>query len=151
MTENGHNGHHNGNGSVHQPTWRFLTSHAQILLAVHRDSEIRMRDLADEVGVTERRAQEIVSELVAAGFLERERIGRHNRYMVRADLRIRHPDWGEHNLGDVLSLAAMWTGLRPGDSKTGSKTGGLTGTGDAGAGESPSGWTQANGMHANIA
>jgi hypothetical protein len=108
MTENSGN----GNGHVAQPAWRFLTSHAKILLAVHRDPEIRMRDLAIQVGVTERRAQEIVSELVAAGFLERERVGRHNRYMVRADLRVRHPDWGEHNLGDVLSLAAMWTGLR---------------------------------------
>ena len=117
MTENGHN----GDGQSQQPAWRFLTSHAQILLAVHRDSEIRMRDLADEVGVTERRAQEIVSELVVAGFLERERVGRHNRYMVRADLRVRHPDWGEHNLGDVLSLAAMWSGLRHSDNVRGAR------------------------------
>ena len=113
MIDNGHDEH---NGAVTQPTWRFLTSHAQILLAVHRDPEMRMRDLAIAVGVTERRAQESISELVAAGFLKRERIGRHNRYMVRADLRVRHPDWGEHNLGDVLSLAAMWTGLRPTES-----------------------------------
>ncbi|MDX6662936.1 MAG: hypothetical protein QOG09_1038 [Solirubrobacterales bacterium] len=96
---------------VIQPSWRFLTSHALVLLAIHRDPDIRMRDLAAEIGITERRAQEIVSELVGAGFLARERVGRRNRYGVRADLRIRHPDWGEHNLGDVLSLAAMWTGL----------------------------------------
>jgi len=143
MTENGHN----GNGQSQQPAWRFLTSHAQILLAVHRDSEIRMRDLADEVGVTERRAQEIISELVLAGFLERERVGRHNRYMVRADLRVRHPDWGEHNLGDVLSLAAMWSGLRHSDNQVGSKTDGRPSGGSPG-GESAGGWTRANGMHA---
>jgi hypothetical protein len=102
------------------PSWRFLTSHALVLLAVHKDPEIRMRDLASGIGITERRAQEIVSELVEAGFLSRERIGRRNHYGVRADLRVKHPDWGEHNLGDVLSLAAMWTGLgregRPGES-----------------------------------
>jgi hypothetical protein len=131
MTENGHNGH---NGQTIQPSWRFLTSHAQILLAVHRSSEIRMRELAMEVGVTERRAQEIISELVAAGFLERERIGRHNRYLVRGDLRVRHPDWGEHNLGDVLSLAAMWTGLRHEAS-----------TVVAPSAEGSSGWAKANG------
>jgi hypothetical protein len=95
------------------PSWRFLTSHALVLLSIHRDPDIRMRDLAAGVGVTERRAQKVVSELVDAGFLSRDRIGRRNRYAVRADLRVRHPDWGEHNLGDVLSLAAMWTGLRP--------------------------------------
>jgi hypothetical protein len=94
-----------------QPTWRFLTSHALVLLAVHRDADIRMRELATEIGITERRAQEVITELVNAGFLSRERVGRRNRYVVRADLRIRHPDWGEHNLGDVLSLAAMWSGL----------------------------------------
>lgn len=94
-----------------QPTWRFLTSHALVLLAVHRAPDIRMRELASEIGIAERRAQEIISELVDAGFVERERVGRRNRYKVRADLRIRHPDWGEHNLGDVLSLAAMWSGL----------------------------------------
>ena len=96
---------------VSHPSWRFLTSHALVLLAVHRDPEIRMRDLATGIGITERRAQEIISELVAAGFVSRERVGRRNRYGVQADLRVKHPDWGEHNLGDVLSLAAMWTGL----------------------------------------
>jgi hypothetical protein len=114
---------------VAQPSWRFLTSHALVLLAVHRNEDIRMRDLADEIGITERRAQEIVSELVEAGFLSRERVGRRNRYGVRADLRVRHPDWGEHNLGDVLSLAAMWTGL---------------GRDDARAGEGPGGWSAAS-------
>jgi hypothetical protein len=100
------------NGSV-QPTWRFLTSHALTLLCIHRDPDIRMRDLCSEVGITERRAQKIVSELVDADFVTREKVGRRNRYTVRADLRVSHPDWGEHNLGDVLSLAGMWTGLRP--------------------------------------
>jgi DNA-binding MarR family transcriptional regulator len=61
---------------------RFLTSNAEVLLCISSDPEIRIRDLAREVGITERRAQGIVSELVETGYLTRERIGRRNRYRV---------------------------------------------------------------------
>jgi DNA-binding IclR family transcriptional regulator len=62
---------------------RFLTSNAEVLLCISSDPEIRIRDLAREVGITERRAQGIVSELVETGYLMRERIGRRNRYRVK--------------------------------------------------------------------
>jgi DNA-binding MarR family transcriptional regulator len=62
---------------------RFLTSNAEVLLCISADPEIRIRDLAREVGITERRAQGIVSELVETGYLTRERIGRRNRYRVK--------------------------------------------------------------------
>ena len=62
-----------------------MTSNAEVLLCIDRDPEIRIRDLARQVGITERRAQVIVSELVETGYLSRERVGRRNRYSLRTD------------------------------------------------------------------
>jgi len=71
------------NGKPSPSVMRFLTSNAEVLLCISSDPEIRIRDLAREVGITERRAQGIVSELVETGYLTRERIGRRNRYRVK--------------------------------------------------------------------
>ena len=72
----------NDGGLASSNGMRFLTSNAEVLLCISSDPEIRIRDLAREVGITERRAQGIVSELVETGYLTRERIGRRNRYRV---------------------------------------------------------------------
>jgi DNA-binding MarR family transcriptional regulator len=79
--------------------WTFLTNHAHVLLCVARDADVRLRDIADSVGITERAAQRIVADLVEAGYLEREREGRRNRYAVRPDVPLRHPLEQEHLIG----------------------------------------------------
>lgn len=61
---------------------RFLTNHARALICVRDDTEIRIRDLASKLDITERRAQEIVSDLAESGYIERERVGRRNHYRV---------------------------------------------------------------------
>jgi DNA-binding IclR family transcriptional regulator len=71
--------------------WTFLTNHTHVLICIARDPEVRMRDVAEAVGVTERAIQRIVAELEEAGYLIRERDGRRNRYQVRAALPLRHP------------------------------------------------------------
>ncbi len=71
--------------------WTFLTNHAHVLLCIAKDPGIRMREVAEQVGVTERAVQRIVSELEEAGYLHRERDGRQNRYEVRSNLPFRHP------------------------------------------------------------
>lgn len=71
--------------------WTFLTNHSHVLLCIAKDPSIRMRDVAEQVGVTERAVQRIVSELEEAGYLHRERDGRQNRYEVRSNLPFRHP------------------------------------------------------------
>jgi hypothetical protein len=84
--------------------WTFFTNHAHVLFCIARDPEIRVRDLAVLVGITERAAQRIVADLVAAGYLERSRDGRRNRYQVRADLPLRHPVEQPHRVGEVLAV-----------------------------------------------
>ncbi len=84
--------------------WTFLTNHAHVLLCVARDPDVRLRDVAVAVGITERAAQRIVADLVEAGYLERTREGRRNRYTVRDELPLRHPLEQEHAIGEILGV-----------------------------------------------
>ena len=83
--------------------WTFLTNHAHVLVAIARDPELRLREIADLVGITERAAQGIVHDLVSAGYLTRERVGRRNRYEVNAELPLRHPLEAGHHVTVLLA------------------------------------------------
>ncbi|TPG32531.1 helix-turn-helix transcriptional regulator [Mycolicibacterium hodleri] len=84
--------------------WTFLTNHAHTLLCIARDPGIRLRDVAERVGVTERAAQRIVSDLVEAGYLDRLREGRRNYYRIREDRPLRHPVERGHHVGEILAV-----------------------------------------------
>lgn len=84
--------------------WTFLTNHAHVLLCVARDPGARLRDVADDVGITERAAQRIVADLERAGYLEREREGRRNRYRLHPEAPLRHPLEQEHAIGEILRV-----------------------------------------------
>jgi DNA-binding Lrp family transcriptional regulator len=86
------------------PRWDFLTNHAHVLVCVARDPGIRLRDIAAAVGITERAAHRIVSELVEEGYLVRERQGRRNRYQVKTKLPLPHPLAEEREVGDLLEV-----------------------------------------------
>lgn len=86
--------------------WTFFTNHGHVLLCIARDPGIRIRDLAARVGVTERAAQRIVADLADAGYLERTRDGRRNRYQIREDLPFRHPVEQPHRVGEILAVLA---------------------------------------------
>lgn len=81
--------------------WTFLTNHSHVLLCIADDPDVRLRDVAQKVGITERAAQRIVAELEEAGYLSHEKIGRRNRYEVHANLPLRHP------LEDHLEIGAL--------------------------------------------
>lgn len=88
-------------------TWRFLSNHTQVLLCLERDPEARFRDIAEMVGITERAAQRIVADLIESGYVERERIGRRNRYRVNPDIAMRHPAQDGHEIGELLRLLRL--------------------------------------------
>jgi DNA-binding Lrp family transcriptional regulator len=91
----------NGNGDA---SWSFLTNHGLALLVVAHDPGARMRDIADAIGVTERTAQRIVADLIAAGYVLRTRPGRRNRYAIRADVPVRLPLERDVKLGELLAV-----------------------------------------------
>ncbi len=83
-------------------SWTFLTNHSHVLICLARDPNLRVRDLADEVGITERAVQGIVRDLEHAGCLTRHREGRRNRYDIATDRPMRHPVEQHHVVGDLL-------------------------------------------------
>jgi DNA-binding IclR family transcriptional regulator len=88
--------------------WQFLTNHTQVLLCVARDPEIRLRDIADDVGITLGSAQRILAELVEAGYVKRERRGRRNRYVIDRDApMLRHVAQDGHDIGGLLDLLRL--------------------------------------------
>jgi predicted transcriptional regulator len=98
--------------------WTFLTNHAHVLLCIARDQGVRLRDIADHVGITERAAQGIVSDLVEAGYVTRTREGRRNTYEVISDGHFRHPLENEHEIGVLLAaLGAVGAGKPAADGR----------------------------------
>jgi hypothetical protein len=82
--------------------WTFLTNHAHVLVCLADEPDVRGRDIATRVGITERAAQAIVADLVADGYVTRTREGRRNRYQVHPDAPLRHPLDHDHTVGELL-------------------------------------------------
>jgi hypothetical protein len=82
--------------------WTFLTNHAHVLVCIAEDPDIRGRDIAALVGITERAAQAIVSDLVEEGYVTRTKLGRRNHYTVKPDAPLRHPLEHDHTIGELL-------------------------------------------------
>jgi hypothetical protein len=85
-------------------SWTFLTNHSHVLVCLLRDPTLRMRDVADLVGITERAVQRIVNELSEAGYLQVIKEGRRNIYEVHSDLPLRHPIEAHRSVGELLGL-----------------------------------------------
>lgn len=82
--------------------WTFLSNQAHVLIALAHDPELRLRDLAEQVGITERAIAQIVVDLEAAGAIARERDGRRNVYRIHRTLPLRHPVESHRTVGDLL-------------------------------------------------
>ena len=85
-------------------SWTFLTTHARVLLLVARDPGIRLRDIAASLDITERSAFGIITDLVEAGYVVKEKTGRRNRYHIQAHLPLPEPTTQERTVGEVLAL-----------------------------------------------
>ena len=93
--------------SPESKTWHFLTSHTQVLLCLQRNPNVRMRDIAETVGITERAAQRIVTDLVNAGYVTRTRVGRRNHYTIDRNIHMRHRSQFDHEIGELLDLLQL--------------------------------------------
>jgi len=91
-------------GSPPVGNWSFLTKHGRALLCIARDPDVRLRDIAASLGITERRAYAIVFDLTGAGYVVKTKDGRRNRYEIQAHMPLPEPDSRERAIGDVLDL-----------------------------------------------
>ena len=85
-------------------SWTFLSHHAQVFLCIARDPDVRLRDIAAAVGITERAVQAIVNDLVAEGYVDRTRVGRRNHYSIHSEVPLRHRLQGDLDAGTLLTL-----------------------------------------------
>ena len=88
------------------PAWSFLTNHAAVLLCIAQDPGVRLRDIGEAVGITERAAHRIVGELTDAGYVSRRRVGRRNQYTIQSHLPIPDPLARGQRVGDLLAILA---------------------------------------------
>lgn len=94
-----------------RPTWLLLSNHGYVLLTIAQDPTLRLRDIAREVGITERATIRIVRQLVAEGYVRRQRVGRRNVYTIDESVPLRHPSW--HHREVRLLLGLVRSGVRP--------------------------------------
>jgi predicted transcriptional regulator len=94
--------------------WSFFTNYGLALLLVARHPDSRIRDVAEALGITERAAQGILSDLVEEGYLERVRVGRRNRYIVRGDRMLRHPTTRDHSVAELVRALGVKVAGDPG-------------------------------------
>ena len=86
--------------------WAFLTNHARVLLHLAHDSGARLRDIAASLGITERRAHGIITDLAEAGYVITQKDGRRNRYQIQAHLPVPEPGTREPAVGEAVALFA---------------------------------------------
>jgi hypothetical protein len=86
-----------------RPAWTFLTSHGFVLLEVAKAPDATVREIAERVGLTERQSHRVLADLVASGFLLRERVGRRNHYRVDENVPMRHPSVADRPIGELLA------------------------------------------------
>jgi hypothetical protein len=101
------------------PGWAFLTNHAQVLVCIAHDPGLRLRDIGERVGITERAAHRIVAELAAAGYITRQRNGRRNQYTINAHFPLPDPIAREQNIGELLEVLTATDGSKRGVDRTG--------------------------------
>jgi DNA-binding transcriptional MocR family regulator len=114
--------------------WDLLSYHGIAIVCVARDPGQRLRDLADDMGVTERTAFRVVDELVDEGYLRRYRDGVRSRYEVVSEAALRHPTLQEHRVGELLSV------LAPGSVGGGSREAKEDGSGGQSGSRRPEWW-----------
>ena len=84
--------------------WTFLTNHSHVLLCLAKDSSMRIRDLALEVGITERAVQRIIAELLEEGYIDKEKEGRRNIYKICENRPLKHKIEWHKNTSDLIKL-----------------------------------------------
>ncbi|HEY5192848.1 MAG TPA: winged helix-turn-helix domain-containing protein [Solirubrobacteraceae bacterium] len=95
------------------PRWKFLTNHAQVFVCVAHDPGVRLREISERVGITERAAHRIVTELATSGYIERERNGRRNRYTIQSGVDVPDRLGRVERVGDLLSILTHTNGGAP--------------------------------------
>ncbi|HEY7853496.1 MAG TPA: helix-turn-helix domain-containing protein [Aquiluna sp.] len=83
--------------------WTFLSHHAHVLIALDRDSDAKIDELSDVLGITSRSVVNVLNDLVEGGYLTKSRVGRRNQYIINKEASLRHATSGKKKVGDLIS------------------------------------------------
>lgn len=86
--------------------WTLLSNHGHVMVCLAHDPHMRLREVAERVGITERAVQRIIVDLEQADMLSREREGRRNRYRIHAGQTLRHPMEQHHTVGELIEAVS---------------------------------------------
>lgn len=89
------------------PDWTLLSNHGHVLVCIARDPDVKIREVAAAVGLTDRAVHGIITDLVEAGFVDKHRLGRRNHYEVHPEAPLRHPIEQDHHVGELLAAVAL--------------------------------------------
>ena len=92
------------NREQNKSNWTFLTNHAHVLLCLVNSPSMRMRDIANEVGITERAVQRIIADLRDEGYIDLHRHGRCNSYNINTEQRLKYPIEAHRSIADLIQL-----------------------------------------------
>jgi len=93
-----------GTRAAPEPRWTFLSNHSHVLICLHQDPDLTLREVANRVGITERSVQRILGELEEGGYVRRERRGLRNVYRFKTSAPLRHPIEAHCRIGDLIDL-----------------------------------------------
>lgn len=103
------------NTQLQKTSWTFLTNHSHVLLCLASDCSMKMRKIAQEIGITERAVQRIIADLEKAGYLTREKTGRRNSYRINTQMHLRHRVEGTRTIADLIALGQGYNPAEPGE------------------------------------
>jgi len=89
---------------VENSAWTFLSNHGHVLVALNRNPDLRIRDLAQEIGITERSVRSILIDLESSGYVTISKVGRRNTYRVNSGLKFRHPSEASKPISSLLKI-----------------------------------------------
>lgn len=92
------------NEEVPSDAWTFLTNHGHVILCLAENPSLRVRDIADKVGITERAVQRILADLADEGYLQKVREGRRNSYKIVFGKKLRHPVENHRKIDDLIDM-----------------------------------------------
>ena len=87
-----------------EKSWTFLSNHGHVMVQLNQEPDLKVKELAQRVGITERSAQSILSDLEEAGYISVTRFGRRNKYKVNLNLKFRHPSESNKSIGLLLNI-----------------------------------------------
>ena len=84
--------------------WTILTNHGAVLMLLAARRQVSALEIATRLGITERSVRRILVDLETDGYVQKERDSRVNRYTLNENMPLRHADFENITIGEILKV-----------------------------------------------